>query len=144
MSGKWISAGGIVLKQVDGVEHVFVIHPTGSGYGSWQLPKGRVDLGESRVQAAIREVKEEVGVVAKLLRSEDDSYIGAYTGEYSITHFYLMRYVSGSPKKNEEVSEIRLLSFDDAMALFRKVGNKLGLQVLTNAREALAKTGAVL
>jgi 8-oxo-dGTP pyrophosphatase MutT (NUDIX family) len=131
---------------VDGVERVYLILPAGEDYGSWQLPKGRIDYGETEVQAAIREVREETGVTALLLSSQDESYLGMYGGEFSVSHFYLMRYVSGSTKVNEEVREIRLLSFDDAFRLLRSVsdvssGSKRAIRVLTDATIKMNELG---
>jgi 8-oxo-dGTP pyrophosphatase MutT (NUDIX family) len=135
-----------VLRRVDGVERVYLILPAGEDYGSWQLPKGRIDYGETEVQAAIREVREETGVTALLLSSQDESYLGMYGGEFSVSHFYLMRYVSGSTKVNEEVREIRLLSFDDAFRLLRSVsdvssGSKRAIRVLTDATIKMNELG---
>ncbi len=135
-----------MLRRVDGVERVYLILPAGEDYGSWQLPKGRIDYGETEVQAAIREVREETGVTALLLSSQDESYLGMYGGEFSVSHFYLMRYVSGSTKVNEEVREIRLLSFDDAFRLLRSVsdvssGSKRAIRVLTDATIKMNELG---
>ena len=54
------AAGGIVERSTaEGLE-IAVIHRT--RYGSeWSLPKGKVEEGESWVEAALREVKEETG-----------------------------------------------------------------------------------
>ncbi len=38
-----------------------------SGYHKWVLPKGLVEKGESQMEAAVREVEEEVGVQAKIV-----------------------------------------------------------------------------
>lgn len=135
-----------MLRRVKGVERVYLILPAGEDYGSWQLPKGRIDQGESQVQAAIREVREETGVSALLLSSHDESYLGMYGGDFSVSHFYLMRYVSGSPKVNEEVREIRLLSFDDAFRLLRSVagqssGSRRAIRVLTDATVRMNELG---
>ncbi len=36
-------------------------------YGKWAVPKGLIEAGESPEQAALREVKEETGIEAKIL-----------------------------------------------------------------------------
>lgn len=57
---KWIfAAGGIVSRHTPHGPEVAVIHR--SRYGDWCLPKGKPKEGESLVEAAIREVKEETG-----------------------------------------------------------------------------------
>ena len=49
------AAGGIVLNAKD---EVLMIHRL----GQWDLPKGKVDMGETIEQAATREVSEECGI----------------------------------------------------------------------------------
>jgi len=51
-------------------------------FGSWSLPHGCVDVGESALDAAIRETEEEVGV-----RIEAGRLFGVYTDpKYSVTY----------------------------------------------------------
>ena len=48
--------------------HVFVgRRVNGRGAFQWQMPQGGVDKGESPVDAALREMDEEIGVAAKLV-----------------------------------------------------------------------------
>ena len=58
-----ISAGGVVYRKSDGK---FLIGKH-SGYHKWVLPKGLVEKGESQMEAAVREVREEVGVEARII-----------------------------------------------------------------------------
>ena len=59
------SAGGVVFcKNSEG--YLFLIGKH-SGYHKWVLPKGLVEKGESQMEAAVREVEEEVGVKAKIV-----------------------------------------------------------------------------
>jgi len=65
------------------------------------LPKGLVDAGEKPQAAAVREVREETGVVAEpVIKLADNKYVYVRSwgdGEhvFKIVSFYLMRYVSG-------------------------------------------------
>ena len=53
-------AGGIIFRRRAGrLEFFFVKH---GEHGKWTLPKGHQELGESLVQTAIREIREEVGL----------------------------------------------------------------------------------
>jgi 8-oxo-(d)GTP phosphatase len=61
-----LAAGGVVLHTLDGVTHALVIHRP--AYDDWSLPKGHVDDGESLEDTAAREVAEETGVTARVVR----------------------------------------------------------------------------
>lgn len=53
------SAGGIViLKMEEGIKVLLIK----DRYGHWTWPKGNIEKGESSKEAAIREIKEEVGI----------------------------------------------------------------------------------
>ena len=55
------AAGGLICRERGsvGVEVVVVHRPS---YDDWSFPKGKVHDGESDLQAALREVEEEVGI----------------------------------------------------------------------------------
>lgn len=60
-----VSAGGVVYRLDRGYcEFLIGKH---SGYHKWVLPKGLVEKGESYIETAVREVEEEVGVVARVV-----------------------------------------------------------------------------
>jgi 8-oxo-dGTP pyrophosphatase MutT (NUDIX family) len=112
-----ISAGGVVLREISGVWHVALIEPQQSdpqketpastkvprkhSRAVLGLPKGLVDPGEKPSTAAVREVLEETGIVAKpVAKLTDNKYVYVRTwgdGErvFKIVSFYLMSYVSG-------------------------------------------------
>ena len=107
-----ISAGGVVLRQVSGVWQVALIEPQKEApqlaktprrrsRAVLALPKGLLDPGEKPQAAAIREVREETGIVAEpVTKLSDNKYVyvrtwGDGTRVFKIVSFYLMRYVSG-------------------------------------------------
>jgi 8-oxo-dGTP pyrophosphatase MutT (NUDIX family) len=116
-----ISAGGVVLRKISKVWHVALIEPQKGepqkesskpapipaqtprkrSRAVFALPKGLVDPGEKPQAAAIREVREETGIVAEpVTKLSDNKYVYVRTwgdGErvFKIVSFYLMRYVSG-------------------------------------------------
>lgn len=62
-----ISAGLVVFRHHGGQLEVFLAHPGGPFFkhkdnGHWTIPKGEIEPGEDPRAAAIREVREEVGV----------------------------------------------------------------------------------
>ena len=73
------TAGGIVLNK-EGL--ILVVSQNGN---SWSLPKGHIDEGENKLQAALREIYEESGISELELIKELGSYeryrIGLNGGE---------------------------------------------------------------
>ena len=108
-----------MLQQISGVWHVALIEPRKDkpqvetpkpasskaprkrSRAIFTLPKGLVDTGEKPQAAALREVREETGIVAEpVTKLSDNKYVYARTwGDgkrvFKIVSFYLMRYVSG-------------------------------------------------
>ncbi len=66
---KTVCAGGVVLND-EGL--VLVVNSRGN---SWSLPKGHIEKGESPLEAAVREIREESGVTELNLKG----YIGSYS-----------------------------------------------------------------
>lgn len=65
------SAGIIVYHETDGVRKYLILcyHPQ-----YWGLPKGRVEDGETKLQAAHRELKEETGLQAQVHPNFEESH----------------------------------------------------------------------
>ena len=57
---------GVVIKQ-DG-QYLLLQEKQPKAYGLWNFPAGKVDLGESIEQAAVREAKEESGYDVELVK----------------------------------------------------------------------------
>lgn len=66
------SAGGVLLKVIRGRPMLAAIRPQGKPAGTWALPKGNVDPGESPAETAVREVLEETGVQGTLVEKLGD------------------------------------------------------------------------
>ncbi len=118
-----ISAGGVVLREISGVWHVALIEPqkesTATSKSSRKrtaatlaLPKGLVDPGETAQAAAVREVREETGIVAEpVTKLTDIKYVYVRTwgdGErvFKIVSFYLLRY--GAGEVDDVTAEMRI------------------------------------
>ncbi len=54
-----MSAGGIIFRRRNGVAEVFFIKDP---FGRWTFPKGHQEAGETTVETAVREIKEETGL----------------------------------------------------------------------------------
>lgn len=61
------SAGLLIHRPASGGREVLLAHPGGPFWarkdeGAWSIPKGIVEAGEGELQAALREMREELGV----------------------------------------------------------------------------------
>ena len=82
--------------------------------GKWDLPKGKIEKGESLEQAALREVEEETGLKELILEEFLNNTFHIYTernGEKILktTYWFKMTYVGNSqpiPQKEEGISEV--------------------------------------
>jgi ADP-ribose pyrophosphatase YjhB (NUDIX family) len=81
------------------------------GKGRWSFPSGYVDLGESTLSAAVREVKEETGYDVRL-----DGLVGVYsTASRPVVYIvYDGEVVGGGLVRCDEVEEVGLFA-DDAL-----------------------------
>lgn len=90
--------------------------------GQWSLPGGGQELGETYVEAAIREVREETGLVIEVLGLVDvvDSITRDESG--AVRFHYLLadivaRPVGGTLQAGGDASEARWFSPEEAFAL---------------------------
>jgi 8-oxo-dGTP pyrophosphatase MutT (NUDIX family) len=111
------SAGGVVVR--DG--RVVVIVPTrraADGSRVLALPKGHVDPGETPIQAAEREVREETGIVAEPVAELGESRYWYRRDGRTIgkrVSFFLFEFRGGSIEDHDdEVEEVRWMDLKEA------------------------------
>src|SRR5579864_9508311 len=144
-----ISAGGVVVRNTKGMWWMAAIElpppsapvtpvPPLRGRKAKTvlcLPKGLVDPGEKPLEAALREVREETGLVAvPITKLADIKYVYTRTWSYAervfkIVSFYLLRYESGrindlAPEMRIEVACARWVRLDEAPTLLAYRGEK--------------------
>lgn len=113
------SAGGVVFKKVG--DRTLWLITQHSQHKHWGFPKGLVgdeDTTESKETAAIREVHEEGGVVARIVNPIPAEALYKYTFEDTLVdkkvYYFLMEYVSGDPKEHDwEVSDAKFVTEDE-------------------------------
>jgi len=107
---KWASAGGVV---VDGDGRVALVEQRDrKNRWRWTLPKGRIDAGESAETAALREVYEESGLRAEIVRP-----LVMHDGRAHYTYFYEMRLVADDGKHDGVTRAVRFVSVVEATKL---------------------------
>lgn len=132
------SAGGVVVRDIDGVPHVLVIRDP---YQNWGLPKGHLENGESSADAALREVAEETGLATVTLGQEIATIDWYFKAGPKLIHkfcaFYLMRSDSGEPvpEVDEGITECVWLPVDRAE---ERITYDNAREVVRAVREVLA------
>jgi len=118
------SAGGIIFKEdQNGLKFLLARNQSSTKVevDYWGFPKGHLEKEETAEAAALREVLEETGVRAEIIKKVGQSkYI--YTSEkeggevFKIVTLFLMRYLSGKAKPQDtEISEVIWLPLDQIL-----------------------------
>jgi 8-oxo-dGTP pyrophosphatase MutT (NUDIX family) len=113
------SAGGVVVR---GGEVVTIVPTRRAADGSrvLALPKGHVDPGETPIQAAVREVREETGLVAEPVCELGESRYWYRRDGRTIgktVSFFLFHHVEGNTDDHDdEVEEVRWMGLKEAEA----------------------------
>jgi 8-oxo-dGTP pyrophosphatase MutT (NUDIX family) len=137
------SAGGLIWRRNAAGEFEFVlIRPSGKDF--WALPKGHVEQGESVVEAAVREVREETGLtVGNVQPLGQISYVYSFRENpaaplvriFKRVHFFLMELRGGDTAGHDrEIDQVEWLRVDDAI---RRI-------TFENERKLVVKGGAML
>lgn len=138
-----VSAGGLIWRRnPDGSFNVVLVRP--AGRNTWVLPKGHLEAGESALEAARREAREESGMlVAAVEPLGDVSYVfssreragGPLTRIFKRVHFFLMECAGGDPSAHDsEIDEVAWVSFDEAL---RRATHTNEQELIARAREML-------
>lgn len=116
------SAGGVVRKGNLWLIRRPTPNPEYRGNLGWSFPKGWIDEGEKLEEAAVREVREEGGVEAKVIKklSTFKIFFTDQDGEkiMKFITYFLMEYESNAPEGfGWETAEIRWVTFDETQEL---------------------------
>lgn len=132
---KIIAGGGLVLNEAGELLLIF-------RRGKWDLPKGKLDEGESIEDCAVREVMEETGItgitLGKLIGISYHEYFDTFINQDVIkeTHWFAMQAGGAQnlvPQTEEDILEIRWVkgealadclenSYDTVIDIIKKAG----------------------
>jgi 8-oxo-dGTP pyrophosphatase MutT (NUDIX family) len=118
------SAGGIVVRFEGGHPSLVVglrRRDADRHGGTWTLPKGTPDPGETVEETAIREVEEETGLRVRIIASLPSiqyTFVLAGARIHKTVHYFLMEPVGGDLANHDhEFERVRWVRFDDAPSL---------------------------
>lgn len=129
-----------MIRTRRGAVEVALIRPAGRRV--WALPKGHMDPGESALEAAEREVREETGLqVALEAPLGDIRYDYQANGQrvHKQVSFFMFRWVRGvigklAPEMRKEVAEARWVPIADAERILAYAGER---ELVSKARALL-------
>ncbi len=113
------SAGGIVIRDEEGVPHLVVGSRRREPDGvTWTLPKGTPNAGETVEQTALREVTEETGLLVRITEPLDSIeywFVQRGTRIHKTVHYFLMEPIGGDLARHDhEFDQVRWISMADA------------------------------
>ncbi len=104
------SCGCIIIEK----DKVLLIQQT---KGHWGFPKGHVEVGETEIETARREVKEETNLDVEI--NENKRYTMEYftdKGTYKQVVLFIAKKISGNEKYQEsEIKSMKWVTFEDAL-----------------------------
>ena len=128
------SCGCIIINDK---EEVLLVH---HNKGHWDFPKGHVESGETEVETAKREVKEETNIDVEV--NEEYRYSTKYSPKEDVIKeviYFLARNISDNRQAQlEEVSEVKWFSMDDAID---KITYDTSRDILMQLKKDLEKKG---
>lgn len=115
---RWVRAAGCIVTAPDGT--MLLIKRN----GHWDLPKGKVEAGETLLQAALRETEEETGVnvdklnVDKLIRPIKTYHIYNLYGGWHLKQTSWFKAhcgldITGIPQQEEGITEVAWVAPDE-------------------------------
>ncbi len=100
------SAGGVVYKKEG--RKTFVLVAQHSQHHGWVFPKGLIDKGEKKEETAVREVEEETGIKAKILKPlKPIEFWYVFEGEKikKRVYYFLMEATGGNTENHDNEME---------------------------------------
>ncbi len=111
-----VSAGIFVYRMRDNVREYLILHYP---HGHWDLPKGKLEQGETKEQAALRELHEETGIGATLCDDfqQDLTYFFKHDGQLikKTVYYFIGQAKQGDIVLSDEHIGFEWLSYQDAL-----------------------------
>lgn len=129
------SAGAVLYTVTDGVRQYVLVREKNGSYG---LPKGHVEEGETLAETALREVREETGVTA-VLHSQEPVMVDEYPiagGDVKRVSWFVAHFTDQVPVADRTQvlavlmqpveTAVRTLTYGSTKEILRRVDANLG------------------
>ncbi len=111
-----VRAAGCVVWSKTGKDHRYaIVHRP--RYDDWSFAKGKLDPGETELEAALREVLEETGLEGELGPELETVSYTDHKDRPKTVHYWMLEHTKGSFVENDEVDELRWCSAVEAAEL---------------------------
>ena len=128
------SCGCIIINDKN---EVLLIH---HNVGHWDFPKGHVEEGETEIETAIREVKEETNIDVEI--NKNYRYSTQYSPKEDVIKeviYFLAKNINDNREAQlEEVSEVKWFNFNDAI---KQITFDNSREILIQLKKDLEKKG---
>ncbi|MDO4912962.1 MAG: NUDIX domain-containing protein [Bifidobacteriaceae bacterium] len=112
------SAGGLVFDENNYV--AIIARHSRSGHLEWCLPKGHIEAGEMPQETAVREIREETGIIGEIIEpiaTIDYWFTGSSQRVHKLVHHFALRKIGGSLSvegdPDHEAEDAIWVKFDD-------------------------------
>jgi bis(5'-nucleosidyl)-tetraphosphatase len=147
MKREWHHSAGVIVFREDESRSYLLMRSALTRRPVWEFPKGALEVGETELEAAERELREETGLAKgdySLLdgfHEEERYYFTRGTGPdlrliRKRVDYFLAEWQSGEIQLSREASRYEWASADEAMRMLRFPEKR---RVLTRAEEWLAQ-----
>jgi len=118
-----VSSGGVIFRKVDSGFEVALV----SRRNIWCLPKGLIEANETAEEAALREVKEETGLIGEIVGKIGKINYSFFRKQpyFKTVHFYLLKFVGGSMDAHDsEMDKVKWFPVSDAVKVLTYVNER--------------------
>jgi 8-oxo-dGTP pyrophosphatase MutT (NUDIX family) len=135
------AAGGVIWRAVTVADETGATRPSGEivlihrpRYDDWSFPKGKLNRGEAYKRAALREVREETGLVCEPGEELPSTVYVDGKGRSKLVRYWMMRVVAVKPwVPNAEVDQRRWVTIDEAAGMLTYAHDREMLATLVEA-----------
>ncbi|MCD8218896.1 MAG: NUDIX domain-containing protein [Ruminococcus sp.] len=128
------SCGAIIYRKSHGNTEILLIKHVNSWY--WSFPKGHMEVGETEIETAVREIKEEtsIDVILDPTFRETISYFSKRNTKKTVVYFIARARNYDFMPQEEEIAEIRWVDISYASTILAYENDK---SIVNKAKAAI-------